>query len=179
MGAGKSTIGKNLAIDIGYKFIDLDLYLEDKFGITVTEIFAKIGESGFRNEEYIVLNKIITERSNDLSRSNESILPNKHGLVIALGGGTITNPKCAKIIKEKTFCIYLNCTKELLMKRLLKNNSKRPLIAGKSWQELDVFIANLMIQREPIYKDCSKYICNIGPANTLPETISRITENIK
>lgn len=176
MGAGKSTIGKNLARDMGYKFIDLDSYLENKSGITVTEIFEKRGESGFREQEYLALEQIITENENHLNTNEESAFFNKNGLVIALGGGTVTNSGCAALIKEKTLCIYLNCPKELLMKRLLKNNSKRPLVAGKSQTELDALITNLMIDRESAYKDCSRYICNIDTQTTPVTVIRTITE---
>lgn len=179
MGAGKSTIGKNLARDIGYKFIDLDSYLENKLGITVTEIFEKIGEDGFRNQEYLALQEIITEAEKHLisiNQKEESALLDKHGLVIALGGGTVTNSRCATLVKEKTFCIYLNCPKELLIKRLLKNNAKRPLVAGRSQTELDTFITNLMVSREPVYKDCARYICNIDLQTSPVAVINNITE---
>ncbi|MEF9932440.1 MAG: shikimate kinase [Bacteroidales bacterium] len=155
MGSGKSTIGKNLALYTGYRFIDLDIYLQNKLGISVQDIFTKVGEQGFRKEELTALKEIIKEEENSSNNSH-------YGLILALGGGTVTIPECLKIITEKTHCIYLNCPKEILTKRLIKSSSKRPLIAGKTQQEIENTINTLITEREYIYRECAKNTISVG-----------------
>ena len=131
MGSGKSTIGRGLAGSFNCRFIDLDHYMEDKWAMSVSAIV----------EEYRYLS------------SKEP-----YTLVLALGGGTVTYPQSARIIKEETSCVYLQCPKEILLERLIKNNSRRPLLAGKSEEEMSVTIDNLMAAREAIYINCAEWV---------------------
>lgn len=159
MGSGKSTIGRGLASCCNCRFIDLDNYMEDKWAMSVSTIFAKNGEEWFRREECESLKEIV-EEYNYLSAKEP------YTLVLALGGGTVTYPPSAEIVKNCTSCVYLQCSKDVLLGRLVKNNSRRPLLAGKSVEELSESIDNLMEQRESIYLNCAQWIYNTGEKKT-------------
>ena len=165
MGAGKSTIGKYLARTIGFTFIDLDCYIEQKRGISIPELFKTEGEEAFRQEEYDSLQQIL-----------EQFGQNKD-LILSLGGGTVTRERCANLIKENTRCIYLYCSKEELARRVARNTSNRPMLQGKSNKELEDHIENLMKQREPIYKSCAHITIDTQCGN-IPHIINKILEII-
>lgn len=152
MGAGKSTVGKHLARITGYDFIDLDSYIEHKCRICIPEFFKEYGEEAFRAEELASLQEIL-EQYPDSSSGN---------LILSLGGGTVTREACARLIKEKTCCIYLYCNKEELVRRLRRNSSNRPLLKEKSDAKMEEFIGNLMQQREGTYICCAKHIVDTG-----------------
>lgn len=170
MGAGKSTIGRKFSLKEGFKFIDLDDYIELKFGRTIPVLFNEIKESGFREEEYKALLEIIQEYNYLNSKE-------RYTLILSLGGGTLTNSKCADIIKNNTYCIYLQCSKDVLVNRLIKNNINRPLLANKGRGDIEQTIENLMREREPIYKECSKVIVDTD-SNNVSLILSKIEEII-
>ena len=94
MGSGKTTVGRRLAAALDMQFVDMDLYIEKKTGMTVKEIFAEYGELHFRALE--------TETVKELAQSNR--------FVIATGGGTLMTyrwPPCrsaSKTINAARFC---------------------------------------------------------------------------
>ncbi len=151
MGCGKSTLGRGLAAAYNCRFIDLDDYIEAKWAMSISTIFARKGEEWFRNEESAALQEIV-EEYNYLSSKEP------YTLVLALGGGTVTYAPSARIIKESTHCVYLKCSKEVLLARLMKNNSRRPLLAGKTEGEMSQTIDSLMARREGIYLGCAWWI---------------------
>ena len=145
MGCGKSTLGRGLAAAYNCRFIDLDDYIEDKWAMSISTIFEKNGEEWFRQEECASLKEIVEEYNYLNSKE-------PYTLVLALGGGTVTYPPSAEIIKSNTSCVYLQCSKEVLMQRLMKNNSRRPLLAGKTEEEMSHTIDSLMKRREECYR---------------------------
>ena len=155
MGSGKSTLGRGLASAFNCRFIDLDDYIEAKWAMSVSSIFARKGEEWFRMEEYNSLLEILEEYNYLNTKEN-------YTLVLALGGGTVTWPSSARVIKENTHCVYLNCAKEVLLSRLVKNNSRRPLLAGKSEDEISASIDALMEKREQVYRSCAKTVYDTG-----------------
>jgi shikimate kinase len=110
MTSGKSTIAPILANVLGFNFFDLDLEIENKEQSTVVEIFEQKGEKYFRKLEASVLKSIAT----------------KGNVVVALGGGTITNEDNFNIIRNSGKIIYLKITPDILYRRL-KNKINRPL----------------------------------------------------
>lgn len=163
MGAGKSTIGRHLAHITGFDFIDLDIYIEKKRGCSIPEIFEKEGEQAFRKEEFDSLSEIIGNN-------------NTPGIILALGGGTVTQDACARIVKSSTRCIYIKTPKEQLVKRLQTRTANRPLLKNKSKRELELQIEQLMKQREPIYEECAHII--IENNGSIKEIIDKILEVI-
>ena len=143
MGAGKSTVGKFLSNYLGTDFIDLDNMLEKRFGCSISDYFAKNGEESFRSEEYSALSEIFTK--------------SKKNLVLALGGGTLTKPESAELVKNNSIVIYLYCSEEALYKRLVKGKAKRPLLADKSDEGLREEIRQLTAKREQIYKSAANF----------------------
>lgn len=162
MGTGKTGVGKALAATLekkGYPFelIDLDSYIESKQGCTVSELFTAKGEAFFRDEEYHSLVEITDRKKNT---------------ILSLGGGTPTFERCNRIIKEKTTCIYLDCTVGELAYRLVGTASKRPLVAkammdgvtGKyrptkeeRLKNLERWVAEDLEKRAPWYIKCSSF----------------------
>ncbi len=175
MGAGKSTIGRYLAKTLGYSFIDLDIYIEQKVSMSVAEFFAANGEAAFRKEELESLSEIIDRYSANADK--DGFLSGRKGLILSLGGGTVTNAVCAQLVKEHTRCIYLFCSKEELANRLKRNIAKRPVLQGKTDKELELHIEKLMQQREAIYKSCSHIKISTESCN-IKEVINSIMENI-
>ena len=151
MGCGKSTLGRGLAQACGCRFIDLDDYIEAKWAMSVSTIFEKRGEQWFREEECNCLKEIVEEYNYLNSKTS-------YTLVLALGGGTVTSAPSAAVVREHTTCVYLECPKETLLRRLVKNNSRRPLLAGKSEAEISASIDSLMQRREEIYRTSAHHI---------------------
>ena len=158
MGAGKTTIGKILASELGYKFIDTDAEVEKKAGADITWIFDVEGEQGFRVRESKALEEIASE-------SNQ---------VISTGGGIILNENNRKIIKDSGVCIYLSASREHLLARIAKDK-KRPLLqVDDPGKILDQIIA----ARAPLYKDVASLVVQ---TNSRPprQLVKEIVKNLK
>ena len=150
MGSGKTTLGKELAKRLGYKFIDMDLYIENETGMIINDIFAKYGEAWFREYERKVLKDFF----------------NMDNLIIATGGGIIKNKDNKNLIDGK--CIYLSVPLEVLEKRL-QNDTTRPLLKTRS-------VADILNERIPLYE----YFQDITVDNQDMEmAINKILEEIK
>lgn len=136
MGAGKTTLAKRLANKINYKFIDLDKYIEDYTGNSISHLFANGGEINFRKIESECLKKAIQLSNN---------------LVISVGGGTPCFNKNMDLINKNSTSIYLRVNEGMLFSRLQNSKSGRPLIANKSDDELKLIIKELLAERETFY----------------------------
>lgn len=147
MGSGKSSVGQYMARRCDTAFIDLDSYIESAENLTIPEIFSQKGEQYFRNCETDALKEII-DRDN-------SCYPLT---VLALGGGTLTTPCNAVLIKEKTHCIYLKAGIETIAKNLRNGVSNRPMLHGyiDSEENLRRRIGQLLSERESIYSQCAE-----------------------
>lgn len=138
MGCGKSTVGKNLARKSGRKFVDMDTYIEEKAGMTVSEIFEKHGENGFRDMEH--------EVCLELAEMNE--------LVIASGGGAFTFERNVNAFKNKDIIVFLDVPIEVIKNRL-KNDKTRPLLQRP---DRDKAMKELFDKRYPIYKKAADIV---------------------
>ncbi len=114
MGCGKSSVGRELSELLRCPFMDLDEVIESREGRTIPEIFANDGEEAFRRMELEALKMIINSTSDNL--------------VLALGGGTVMTPECARLVHDHTRCIYLRATVDTLLSRLRPETSGRPLL---------------------------------------------------
>ena len=121
MGSGKTTVGHIVADALGCPFFDLDDIVVKKAGKSIPDIFEHDGEPAFRTIEAECLKGFVKKYANST-------------LVLALGGGTLQNASSAKLIKEKTICIYLQASTETLKQRL-GNPTGRPLASG-DWQQI-------------------------------------------
>ncbi|MDD7304493.1 MAG: shikimate kinase [Bacteroidaceae bacterium] len=136
MGSGKTTVGRQLAKALGLQFYDLDWYIEMRFHKRVPEIFAEKGEEGFRDLERRMLHEV-AEFEN---------------IVLSCGGGTpcfFDNMDYMNSLDGDT--VYLRCDPKVLAQHLGMGRTERPLIKGKSPQELEQYIRESLHQREPFY----------------------------
>lgn len=139
MGSGKTYVGKQVAQELGLPFYDLDEYIEEKEGRSIVDIFEKEGEAFFRTIERKCLRDF-------------GILGDA---VIACGGGTPCHFDNLEWINNTGISIYLQTPINLLVKRLQREQSTRPLIAGKSKAELQTFVEKALKDRTEIYKKAS------------------------
>ena len=140
MGCGKSSIGRVLARRTKRGFVDMDRYIEEKTNMTVAEIFAEKGESGFREIE--------TEACRELS--------GRENLIIAAGGGTLTIPLNVEILKKGGRIIYIEVSLENLCERL-KHDTRRPLLQVENRVEV---IEELLNKRLPLYRKAASVYVN-------------------
>ena len=133
MGVGKSTIGKILAKQLNYKFVDVDKLIEDREGSTINLIFKNKSESYFRTIE-----KDITLA--ELKKKNS---------VISMGGGAFLNNSIRKSAKKLSASFWLDVPIDRLIKRLTKNN-KRPLLLKKNTNEE---VKKIYFDRKKIYNE--------------------------
>lgn len=144
MGAGKTTVGRILAKELGLQFYDLDWYIETRFCKKVSDIFAAEGEEGFRKKERAMLHEV-AEFEN---------------VVIALGGGAPCFFDNMEYINNQGDTVYLKGTPEVLYQHLQMAKGKRPLLEGKTKEELKEYIQESLEKREPFYSQ-AKNIYNI------------------
>ena len=135
MGAGKTTLGRPLSRAMNLEFIDLDNFIEARYHKTVKDIFAEVGEEGFRKIEH---------------RSLEEVADYEN-VVIALGGGTPCFMGNMDIVNRAGISVYLKPTEEVLLRRLIQGKNKGPLLANKSDEEILNFIREQLAWREPYY----------------------------
>ena len=135
MGCGKSSVGRALALQLGLPFLDLDEVIRQRTGKTIPEFFAEGGESAFRRFEQDTLEALLTE---------EAIQG-----VLALGGGTVTTPACAQMVRECSHCIYLRTEPDTLIRRLSEQTCGRPLLQT---DDLAGRITSLLEERAPLYE---------------------------
>lgn len=145
MGSGKSTIGKMLAKEWQWHFIDLDQYIEANVNRTIPEIFKLQGEAHFRQLE---------------SESLANILNKEQKEVISLGGGAPCSEKNIQIIKEKSHSIYLKISPKELVIRLMRSANPRPLVLGKSEEELTRYVQLELSHRETYYLQADQVIAS-------------------
>lgn len=125
MGAGKSSIGRRLAVRLGVPFVDADTEIESAAGMTIPEIFEKHGEPYFRAGEARVIARLLDQGPQ----------------VLATGGGAVMDPHTRALIRDKGISVWLKADLDVLLKRT-KRRTDRPLVDR---------IKDLMPQREPIY----------------------------
>ncbi|HIX85656.1 MAG TPA: shikimate kinase [Candidatus Parabacteroides intestinigallinarum] len=139
MGAGKTTVGRALSKRTGLSFIDLDYYIEGRYRKTVSQIFAEKGEEGFRKIERNLLHEVA---------AFEDVL-------VSTGGGTPCFFDNMDYMNACGATIYLKVSVEELARRLEVCKRTRPVLRGRSGEELRDFIAESLERREPYYGKAS------------------------
>lgn len=159
MGAGKTTIGKQLARQFKLEFVDLDREIELRTGTHITTIFEHEGEAGFRQRERDALFDV-TARS---------------GIVLATGGGAVLDPDNRTRLRERGFVVHLHVELKQQLARLARDTS-RPLLAGVDHAEV---LTRLSEIRDPLYREVADLRIETGrypsraAARSLAATISR------
>ena len=135
MGAGKTTIGHALAKVLGVPFYDLDWYIESRMRKTVKQIFDEKGEDGFRSIEHNMLHEV-AEFEN---------------VVVSCGGGTPCFFDNIYYMNRQADTVYLKATPEVLYEHLQMGRTVRPLLLGKSPEEVRTFIREQLQERDKFY----------------------------
>jgi len=133
MGAGKTTIGKQLAEQLQLRVMDTDQMIEEIYGKSITEIFAEDGETTFRMYEKEILKTLPTDN-----------------IVITTGGGIVIQKENREWMRENGIVIYLHCEPEEIFRRLAHDNT-RPLLKQNKKEE----IRRLLLERLPYYKEAN------------------------
>ena len=162
MGSGKTTVGQLLATKLGYSFIDIDRYIEEKLFKSIHQIFVDLGEQKFRLLEQQSLHEIA-----DFDQ-----------VIISTGGGTPCFFDNMKFINDNGISIYLKLSPEALAERLEEShNNKRPLLKGKKGEELRMFIREGLTIREPFYSQATFSVT--GDIDSIVSRIYDFVENPK
>lgn len=151
-GAGKSTVGRRLADKLAMAFVDLDLYIEEKYHTAIPLLFQRYGESAFRTLESAALMEV-------LSLDNT---------VIAVGGGTPCFGDNMEKINANAFSIYIQLDENELVDHLLHSKKKRPLTSHLSESELHEYVRKTLVVREPFYLQ-AKRVCTLEEMDGLKD----------
>jgi shikimate kinase len=135
MGSGKSYTGRKLAARLGLPYIDLDQMIEKRAGKTITALFEEHGETGFRQFE----RETLLETGKHLSA------------VISCGGGVPCFLENIDWINQHGTSVYLKTSPEILFQRLKNGRQQRPLLRGKTDEELKSYIVEKLKERETFY----------------------------
>ena len=142
MGAGKTSVGEELAGRFGKTLIDTDRMIEERAGMSISDIFAVQGEEAFRRLETEVLEQLISEAS---------------GEMISVGGGLPLREENRKLLKKLGTIIYLRVRPETVLARL-KGDTTRPLLQGDDVEEK---VNSLLSKRGPIYEMAADRIISV------------------
>jgi shikimate kinase len=157
MGVGKSTLGRRLAAKLDYRFFDMDDLFESTYKISIDNFFTKYGEKLFRELEYKLL--ISTFEF--------------HNAVISTGGGTACHIDAMKRMNEQGVTVFLQMPEMGIVQRLVNAKRKRPLVIGKSADELAEFVTDKLHEREPYYSESNLTV------DALNIDLDKLTEKIK
>ncbi|WP_214660537.1 shikimate kinase [sulfur-oxidizing endosymbiont of Gigantopelta aegis] len=158
MGAGKTTIGKQIARSLGFDFYDSDREIEERTGVTIPLIFELEGESGFRRRE----KDIIAE------------LTQKKHIVLATGGGAILKVENQLALKRSGTIVYLCAGIEDLLERTAKDKN-RPLLQTDDPRKK---LQSILTEREPIYRELADIILETNKM-TVHTAVQELEELIK
>ncbi len=139
MGCGKSTVGKYLAKETGWDFLDTDDFIEQEENRTITEIFACEGEAYFRKLEVSCLKRILNWEKN---------------LIVSVGGGLPITKENQELLQSETSVIYLKSRVETIYNRV-KYDESRPLLQGDHPMEK---IQSLLGVREQYYEQAANFV---------------------
>jgi len=145
MGAGKSTIGRNLSDLLGLDFVDSDHEIQQRTGVDIPTIFEFEGEAGFRKREKAVIDE----------------LTQRNGQVLATGGGAVMDADNRRCLSSRGFVVYLHCSPEQQFERT-ERDKNRPLL-----QTEDPLgrLKELMEIREPLYRQTADLVVNTDRRN--------------
>jgi len=155
-GSGKSSIGKELAREMGCNLIDLDQYIIQKERISIPEIFKTKGEDYFRKAETAALKEILEKTKK---------------AVVAVGGGTpCFNNNIALMQSGNAKCVYLKASVDTLAGRIENDPNERPLFSKLNGHKLKEKITSMLAHREKFYK---KSLISFDAEGKTPEVIAK------
>jgi shikimate kinase len=140
MGAGKSSIGRRLATELGLPFVDADSEIEAAAGMTIPEIFEAHGEPYFRSGEARVIARLLDSGPQ----------------VLASGGGAFINPQTRDLIRGRGVSVWLKADAEVLLRRI-RRRSDRPLLKTDDPEQT---LRRLIDERYPVYAEADVTVCS-------------------
>ncbi len=161
MGAGKSTIGRQLAEALSFRFEDSDHEIQRRTGVDISTIFEYEGEEGFRNREQQAI----------------ADLTNQEGIVLATGGGAILREVSRQNLAARGVVIYLHCSPEQQFSRTNRDRN-RPLLQTEDPLER---LRQLMDEREPFYRQVADLVVSTekrGTASVVKEIRRRLETDL-
>jgi shikimate kinase len=152
MGAGKSAIGKRLAVRLGLPFVDADDEIERAAGCSIAEFFERYGETEFRAGERRVIARLLDQPP----------------LVLSTGGGAYIHPETRALMRAKALTVWLRAELEVLYDRV-RRRGHRPLLRQGDPREV---LTRLMEQRYPIYAEANIVVDSTAqPADRTTEQV--------
>lgn len=145
MGAGKTTLGKAFARELNVPFIDLDWYIEERFHKSISELFTERGEASFRELERNMLHEV----------------GEFEDVIISTGGGTPCFFDNMEYMNKTGQTVLLDVHPDILFRRLRIATQQRPILQGKTDEELLAFITEALQKRASFYSQ-ARYHFNGG-----------------
>lgn len=145
MGAGKTTVGRNIARRLKMEFFDSDREIEGLCGVSIPTIFEYEGELGFRDRETKVIDEL-TQRTS---------------ILLATGGGSVLREENRKMLSQRGIVIYLHVNLKEQFSRI-SNDKNRPLLQTENPRET---LRKMMLERAPIYESVADYRVNSNGRN--------------
>lgn len=162
MGAGKTTLGKAFAREMGLTFVDLDWYIEERFHKSIRQLFTERGEDGFRDLEKRMLHEVAEFED----------------VVISTGGGTPCFLDNMEYMNTMGKTVFLDVNLSVLFRRLRVAKQQRPLLVEKNDEELMAFITENLQKRLPFYTK-ALYVFNgekLEDRRQIKESVERLKE---
>lgn len=142
MGSGKSAVGKQLAKDMGLRFVDSDAEIEKRTGVDISYIFEREGEAGFRARERDVIAELVARKA----------------VVLSTGGGAVTDTETRRRLADNGTVVYLRTTIAQQLERT-RNTRHRPLLMNRDPKTV---LTELMDERGPLYEEIADLIVDTG-----------------
>ncbi len=158
MGAGKTTIGKQLAKNLGWEFLDSDHEIVARTGVQIPIIFDVEGEAGFRKREKNMIDE----------------LTQRHQLVLATGGGAVLDQDNRRVLSQRGVVVYLRASAEQLYKRTARDRN-RPLLQT---EDPMTKIKELLQQRDPLYREVADIVMETGEEN-IRAVVKQLMDQLK
>ena len=170
MGAGKSTIGRQLSQRFEGGFVDLDNYIVKVAGKSIPDIFEQDGEAYFRQLEHDCLEAVLTGVSTRLTQEQ---IPNPLPAIVAGGGGVAMREDNRQLISDHSLCIYLYLDVDKQYERV-NGDSNRPMIKVDDVKER---LKNLFAARDPQYREIANIV--LDSSGSLKDLVRRTVHSIK
>lgn len=159
MGAGKTTIGRQIARELNLPFEDSDRVIEERTGITISLIFSQEGEAGFRAREKNVIHEL-TARS---------------GIVLATGGGAVIDSENRQLLSARGFVVYLRAPVAVLVARTAHDH-RRPLLQDS--KDRQARFQQLLEIRDPLYREIAHLILDTG-VNSVRRVVRELLKHLE